>query len=220
MRLFVTRSRIAVAFAAVVATIAWLLPSLQARVAPQTGGFAGGVPTQMAVFGGGGGGAGGTEAPPPRVYFRTPITPEAARVWIKLGQKVPLKFPQETPFEEFLKAIKAATADKEDPGGLQIYVDPVGLSESEKTMATPITIDLDGVRLETGLKLVLGQLDLAFHVHPDGLLIITSRASEDGSGQDATAQILDRLDAIQKQVAELRRASGFPRPGAMMKAQQ
>jgi RNA polymerase sigma factor (sigma-70 family) len=57
--------------------------------------------------------------------------------------------------------------------GIPIYVDPRGLSEAEKTMTSPVTLDLEGVPLKTTLRLLLRQLGLAYCVK-DGLLIISS----------------------------------------------
>ena len=38
--------------------------------------------------------------------------------------------------------------------GIPIYLDPVGLQEAEKTMTSPITLDLEGVPLKTTLAMV------------------------------------------------------------------
>ncbi|MBV8234029.1 MAG: hypothetical protein JO329_28960, partial [Planctomycetaceae bacterium] len=62
--------------------------------------------------------------------------------------------------------------------GIPIYVDPVGLQEAEKTMTSPVTLDLEGVPLKTTLRLLLKQLGLTYTVK-DGLLTITSESSED-----------------------------------------
>jgi len=80
----------------------------------------------------------------------------------------------------------------------------VGLVESEKTMTSAVTLDLANVRIETALRLALKQLDLTFRVHPDGLLLISSTTSQDWDGDGAEAMILDKLNALQKQVAELK----------------
>ncbi len=187
----IARNRIAISCVAAVAVLAWLRPSLEAREAQYGGG------------GMAGGGADVAAPAPARVYFKAPMTADAARVWIKLGQKVSPPFSQETPLEEFIKFVRTSTSDKEMPNGLSIYVDPVGLQEAEKTMNSPITINLDNVKLETALKLALSQLDLTFQVHPDGLIIVTSADRRDSGHEDPNALILDKLDAIQKQVSAL-----------------
>ena len=189
-------NRIAVAVVAGVVVLAWVRPSLNASP-PQIH------PPQPEM-----GGAPKEDIDLPRIYFRSPITPEAAKIWQKLGQKITLKFENETPLRDFLKAVREATTDKDTAEGVSIYIDPVGLMEAEKTLDSPITINLAGVRLATGLELALKQLELAYSVHPDGLLVITSSRSADAQLQDPTGLILDKLDALQKEVAKLRLEMG------------
>ena len=90
----------------------------------------------------------------------------------KLELTIEMRFGAETPIEDVLKYIKTAT---EGPNykGIPIYVDPTGLAEAEKTMASPITMDLEGVPLKTTLRLLLKQIGLAYCVR-DGVLIISS----------------------------------------------
>ena len=90
-----------------------------------------------------------------------------------------MSFANETPLEDVLKYIKAATQGPNDTG-IQIYVDPVGLSEAEKTMTSPVTLDVEGVPLKTTLRLALKQLGLTYAVH-DGLLTITSESRADAT---------------------------------------
>src|SRR4029077_9527700 len=54
----------------------------------------------------------------------------------------------------------------------------VGLQEAEKTMQSPVTLDLEGVPLKNTLRLMLKQLGLTYTVK-DGLMTITSETSED-----------------------------------------
>ena len=97
-------------------------------------------------------------------------------ILVKLDKRVRFAFPNETPLEDVLKFLKAATAGPGDTG-IPIYVDPVGLQEAEKTMSSPVTLDLDGVPLKTCLRLILKQLGLAFQVK-DGLVTITSEPGD------------------------------------------
>jgi RNA polymerase sigma factor (sigma-70 family) len=101
--------------------------------------------------------------------------PRSRAVQEVLNEPVAMSFANETPLEDVLKYIKAATAGKPS---IPIYVDPVGLQEAEKTMTSPIQIDLEGVPLKTTLTLLLKQLGLVFNVK-EGVLIITSESSED-----------------------------------------
>ena len=101
-----------------------------------------------------------------------------ARIHEALKQHVPMHFVDETPLEDFLKSIKKATAGA-DGKGIPIYVDPIGLSEADKTMTSTVrNIEVDGVPLRTSLRLCLAQLDLEYGVK-DGFLFITSEESYD-----------------------------------------
>jgi hypothetical protein len=96
----------------------------------------------------------------------------------KLDAPVEMSFANETPLADVLKYIRSATQSSEFPNGLPIYVDPIGLQEAEKTMESPVIIDLDGVPLRRTLSLVLKQLGLGFRVE-DGMIYITSAISDD-----------------------------------------
>ncbi len=96
----------------------------------------------------------------------------------ELGKVVDMSFANETPFEDIVKYIKSATSGGAFPDGIPIYVDPVGLQEAEKTMSSPVAIDLHGVPLRTTLRLMLKQIGMDYRVR-DGLLTITSSASSD-----------------------------------------
>ena len=74
-----------------------------------------------------------------------------------------------------LKSIQAATRAA-DGKSLPIYVDPIGLQETEKSMTSTVRIDVEGVPLKTSLRLCLKQLDLVYSIR-DGLLLITSEES-------------------------------------------
>ena len=90
----------------------------------------------------------------------------------KLDQLIPMHFPNEVPLEDVLKHIRQATADDNFPG-IPIYVDPVGLQNAEKTMAsTVLNLDFDAIPVKDGLRLCLKQLDLAFCVR-DGFVMIS-----------------------------------------------
>lgn len=97
---------------------------------------------------------------------------------IKLDRPITLTFPDETPLEDVLKFIKEATSAGPGDPGVPIYVDPIGLEESGKTLRSPVTLDLRNIPARTMLRLVLKQLGLAYQVK-DGLVTITSEASLD-----------------------------------------
>ena len=49
-----------------------------------------------------------------------------------------MPFPNETPLEDVIKYIRASTKSPAFPDGIPIYVDPLGLTEADKTMASPV----------------------------------------------------------------------------------
>lgn len=181
----VDRTRIAVVSAVTVAAFAWVLPSLGAKPSPPL----------MA--------GGGLEKPKiPTVSFKGPVTPEAAAVWTSLQKKVPVKFKEEIPYRDFLKFVSEATATKDHPEGVAIYEVPLGLIHAEPGVAV-ITLPVGTMKLETVLRLALEQLDMEFSVHPDGIVVVTWKDARERGQTDSNARILDRIDALQKQVTEL-----------------
>jgi hypothetical protein len=100
-----------------------------------------------------------------------------ARMMKALERPIPLRFPDETALEDVLKWIQEQTEDPDGPR-LAIYVDPVGLNEAEKTMTSPISINLVDVPLKASLTLALKQLGLTYSVW-EGVLLITSAYSEE-----------------------------------------
>ena len=92
-----------------------------------------------------------------------------------------MKFTDETPLEDVIKHIKDSTKSSDMPSGIPIYVDPIGLSEADKTMTSTIrNLELDGVPLRRTLQLALRQLDLGYFI-VDGMLYITSLESAENS---------------------------------------
>jgi hypothetical protein len=105
------------------------------------------------------------------------VTAANARIMKTLERPVPMWFPGETPLEDVLKYIQDRT-EGTDGNRIAIYVDPVGLNEAEKTIRSPISIDLEGIPLKSSLRLALKQLGLVYSVR-DGLLLITSESADD-----------------------------------------
>ena len=100
-----------------------------------------------------------------------------ARILEAIEQPVPMHLAEDAPLEDVVKFFKSATRGSFS-GGMPIYVDPMGLAYSDKTMASGVRgIDLEGVPLKSALEICLEQLDLRYDVR-DGLLWITSAASE------------------------------------------
>jgi hypothetical protein len=55
---------------------------------------------------------------------------------------------------------------------IPIYVDPIGLQEAEKTLASPIELQLEDVPVRTTLRLILKQISMIYKVE-DGMLKVT-----------------------------------------------
>lgn len=175
--------------------------SIVADVQPYKGGFG-----QM-----GGGGTNESERSRPEVvYIVPPITAKAARTWLKLNEPVAFNFPHETPLEDVLKYLKSATEEPKGKG-LVFYVDPVGLANSEKQITSAVVLDVDQVSIASGLKLLLAQLDLVFHVNDEGLVVITSVDGGD-HWADEPARILGELEDLKEEVASLRKVLDVNRP--------
>lgn len=99
--------------------------------------------------------------------------PRSVQIQAKLEAPLSMPFNNETPLEDVIKYIKNATVSPQLPDGIPIYVDPTAMQAVEKTMTSPVTLNLEGVPLKTTLYLMLQQLGLRYTV-TDGLLVITN----------------------------------------------
>jgi serine/threonine protein kinase len=113
--------------------------------------------------------------PHPKREVSEPNSPRNKLILDKLGTVVPFEFPNETPLEDVLKYVKKATGGPNDHG-VQIYVDPIGLQEAEKTMISPVTFNAKNSPLGYCIEGVLNQLGLVYKVDY-GMLYITSKES-------------------------------------------
>jgi hypothetical protein len=98
--------------------------------------------------------------------------PRSQALLARLEEPVPLHFPNETPLEEVLKYIRSATAGP-DGEWIPIHVDPAGLALADKSLKSPVTIDLTGVPLRRTLQLLADQLDMGYGIK-DGVVTIIS----------------------------------------------
>jgi hypothetical protein len=99
---------------------------------------------------------------------------ETKAVLAELEQPVPMSFLEETPFEDVVKYIQAASKKGTKDPSIQIDVEREGLKQAKCSMASTIrNIGFEGVPLKTSLRLVLEQLELAYIVK-DGLVIVSS----------------------------------------------
>jgi len=100
------------------------------------------------------------------------------KIAAELSKFIDMPFKTETPLEDVINYVRGSTKSQTFPEGIPIYVDPVGLQESEKTMSSPVTFDVPQIPLRRSLKLILSQLELTYNVK-GGLLTITSMHSDD-----------------------------------------
>jgi hypothetical protein len=120
-------------------------------------------------------------------------------VLTKLQEPVAMSFPNETPLEDVLNYIKQATTGP-DGSGIRIYVDPIGLQEAEKSLTSPVQINLEGVPLRRTLQLALKQLGLVYFVD-DGVLCITSQDAEQtkfGPSISETSPFRERIEQAER----------------------
>lgn len=114
------------------------------------------------------------------------------KLFEKLDMDISMPFPNATPLEKVLSYVANATKDKEYKG-IPIYLDPEGLADAEKTPASTIVINIEGVPLRASLALALRQLGLRYFV-TSGMIVVTSRdanwddAAEDGPFTDPSGE--------------------------------
>ena len=96
-----------------------------------------------------------------------------------LEKRISMNFLNKTPLSDLIRYIEQSTQDEAAgfPMGIPIYVDPQNLQDAEQTMASTVSINLEGVGLRTTLHLALKQLNLTYIVE-NGLLIIVSTNSD------------------------------------------
>lgn len=156
-----------------------------------------------------GGGFGQVESPKPdvtaaaRVYVRREFGAKAIPILEQLERPIPMTFETATRLGDVLEYIRKETVSDDMKNGIPIYVDDLGLQEAEQTLESPIQINLEGIPLRMTLELMLRQLDLAYHVYPDGLIEITSKTREHAEA-DPMLLILDELRALRAEVKELK----------------
>jgi hypothetical protein len=118
-----------------------------------------------------------------------------------LKKRVPMPFKNETPLEDVLVYIEEQTKSPELPDGIPIYVDPVGLNEAEKTMTSPITLELKRAALRDSLRLLLKQLGLLYTVK-NGLLSITSEGSD--NAQSPMVMLAEKAEMGELSLSEMK----------------
>lgn len=101
--------------------------------------------------------------------------PQNQAIAAVLEKAVPMPFPEPVPLEDVIKYIRQSTQGEELANGLPIYFDRSTESESgqsaQQALGQPVTMELEGVRLKTTLRLLLKQVGMGYMVK-DGAVII------------------------------------------------
>ena len=113
-----------------------------------------------------------------------------------LLRPIDLPFGEETTLEEVRQYLGKAL-------GGPVVLDRAALDRLELTPEDTVQLDLKGVRLKVGLKLVLDQVGLSYRVVPeDNLLILTDAEGSDDPSERALAEI----KALHREIHDLQDA--------------
>ncbi|WP_139228403.1 type II secretion system protein GspD [Planctomicrobium piriforme] len=124
------------------------------------------------------------------------------RVRRSLKHPVSLHF-NNAPLSEVLKYIA-------DTQGINVMVDETGLTEEAVTSSTPISINVDGIKLESALNLMLVPLNLGFTIENE-VLNVTSRMRKQGDLATVVYQVADLVVpvSVTAPVSRLSPGTGF-----------
>jgi hypothetical protein len=143
----------------------------------------------------------GDQARPPVVDVGSPPGRESARVGQASIQDVLLR-PYRFPFDRRTSLTQVCLHLKQTLG-VPVVLDIAALERQDVDADDTVQLELDGVRLKTGLKLLLDQVGLTYHVIPDdNLLIITDRQGSD----DPLDRIWTELKALHRDLHDVQDA--------------
>jgi hypothetical protein len=117
--------------------------------------------------------------------------PRQEGLYDALDRPIALAYPDGATVEQVLKEIKKQTTKNpalpKIPNGVQIYVDPIGLQEAEKSMNSPVQRppSADALTLGEHLRRVLEPLGLGYEVKSGFLMISAKESLEAPAGVDA-----------------------------------
>ena len=134
---------------------------------------------------------------------RPPVT--SLKVIEILKTPIDMQFPQGITLELFLKHIKQQTKDAELPGGIPIFVNPLGLQDLELSMTSKVKVDVKQKPVAAALKALDG-LGLTAQV-ADGFLMIDSESGYRTMRIELHVREIDRkLDRVLEALERLERA--------------
>jgi hypothetical protein len=127
--------------------------------------------------------------------YRAPTT---EGIYDALDQPLALTYADGAALEEVLKETKLRSSGRPKlKSGIPIYVDPVGLQETEKSMTSPVRRSPSADKLTLGehLRSALDPLGLGYAVK-DGFLMITAKESLDAETEDGINPYLAYRDVL------------------------
>lgn len=137
-------------------------------------------------------------------HRHVPAAPAGFAVWQALQTKIDFPFGDGTSLANALNHIKQQVGKSAPPGfQLNIYVDPIGLLEADKSPASPVTLELEAVPANSGLALLLRQLGLAHFVRDDGIVVIDPELSE-VFPHDRDYEVLHQIQILSAEVDQLK----------------
>jgi hypothetical protein len=150
------------------------------------------------------------QPPQPQRQVDAPNAPGRPCVQEALTRPFHFTFAKPTPIEEVANQLAKAL-------NAPVALDRAALDRLDVRPDDTVQLELDGVRLKTGLKLLLDQLDLTFRVESeDNLLVIT----DETGAEDPVNRVLSEIKSlhrdvhdIQDAIDELRSAMGLDDEG-------
>ena len=130
---------------------------------------------------------------------------EELRVREALEKPVSLHF-QDEPLASVMEHVNATQL-------INVVVDEAGLLETGTTASTPITINVDGIRLKSALNLILAPLDLSYTIE-DEVLKITSRLRQQGDLKPVVYPVADLIVpvSVESPMSQFQPGTGFGQP--------
>ena len=123
-----------------------------------------------------------------------PLAPAKPTVEVALVSPLSLPFAEGVSLEDLAKYLSTAVK-------APVVLDLAALKRLEISPESVVKLNVEGIRLKTGLKLLLDQVEMSYRVVPeDNLLILT-----DAEGaEDSSSRILAELKTIRQDIAGLK----------------
>jgi hypothetical protein len=121
-------------------------------------------------------------------------TARPASISVELGRPFSFPFRKDTPLEFVVEHLRKSL-------DAPVVLDVAALARLGIGPEATVRLELDGVRLETGLKLLLDQVGMTYRVIPeDNLLILTDHKD----GDDGLSQALAEIKVLHRELHDLR----------------